>query len=115
MPAGIRRQDPVIILDDADIDISAAETAPAQFRNSGQVCASPGRFFVHEKVYDKFMEKFIEATKKMTVGDPTDWKTMIARWVSKSTPGYGRRLYQIGNRRRGESYLRREKTDDCAF
>jgi acyl-CoA reductase-like NAD-dependent aldehyde dehydrogenase len=77
-------KNPVIILDDADIDISAAETAPAQFRNSGQVCASPGRFFVHEKVYDKFMEKFIEATKKMTVGDPTDWKTMIGPVVSKA-------------------------------
>ena len=77
-------KNPVIILDDADIDTAAAETAPAQFRNSGQVCASPGRFFVHEKVYDKFMEKFIEATKKMTVGDPTDWKTMIGPVVSKA-------------------------------
>jgi len=77
-------KNPVIILDDADIETAAAETAPAQFRNSGQVCASPGRFFVHEKVYDKFMEKFIEATKKMTVGDPTDWKTMIGPVVSKA-------------------------------
>ncbi len=58
--------------------------APAQFRNSGQVCASPGRFFVHEKIYDKFLEKFIEAAKKMTVGDPADWKTMIGPVVSKA-------------------------------
>jgi acyl-CoA reductase-like NAD-dependent aldehyde dehydrogenase len=77
-------KNPVIILDDADIDTAAAETAPAQFRNSGQVCASPGRFFVHEKIFDKFMEKFIEATKKMTVGDPADWKTMIGPVVSKA-------------------------------
>jgi acyl-CoA reductase-like NAD-dependent aldehyde dehydrogenase len=77
-------KNPVIILDDADIETAAAEMAPAQFRNSGQVCASPGRFFVHEKVYDKFLEKFIEATKKMTVGDPTDWKTMIGPVVSKT-------------------------------
>jgi acyl-CoA reductase-like NAD-dependent aldehyde dehydrogenase len=77
-------KNPVIILDDADIDTAAAEMAPAQFRNSGQVCASPGRFFIHEKVYDKFMAKFIEVTKKMVVGDPTDWKTMIGPVVSKN-------------------------------
>ena len=77
-------KNPVIILDDANIETAAAEMAPAQFRNSGQVCASPGRFFVHEKIYDKFLEKFIEAAKKMTVGDPADWKTMIGPVVSKA-------------------------------
>jgi acyl-CoA reductase-like NAD-dependent aldehyde dehydrogenase len=75
-------KNPVIILDDADIDTAAAEMAPAQFRNSGQVCASPGRFYVHEKVYDKFLEKFINATRKMTIGDPRDWNTMIGPVVS---------------------------------
>jgi acyl-CoA reductase-like NAD-dependent aldehyde dehydrogenase len=77
-------KNPVIILDDADIDTAAAETGPAQFRNSGQVCASPGRFYVHEKVYDKFLEKFVAATNKMIMGDPTDWNTMIGPVVSKA-------------------------------
>jgi acyl-CoA reductase-like NAD-dependent aldehyde dehydrogenase len=77
-------KNPVIILDDADIETAAAEMAPAQFRNCGQVCASPGRFYVHAKVYDRFLAKFIEVTKKMTVGDPTDWKTMIGPVVSKA-------------------------------
>jgi acyl-CoA reductase-like NAD-dependent aldehyde dehydrogenase len=77
-------KNPVIILDDADIDTAAAETGPAQFRNSGQVCASPGRFYVHEKVYDKFLEKFVAATNKMIVGAPTDWNTMIGPVVSKA-------------------------------
>jgi len=53
-----------------------------QFANSGQICAAPGRFFVHEKVYDEFLEKVTAAAKKMVVGDPMDEKTQMGPLVS---------------------------------
>ena len=75
-------KNPVIILDDADINAAAGAMAPFQFLNSGQICACPGRFYVHEKVYDEFIEKFLAATKKLVVGDPNDEKTDMGPLVS---------------------------------
>jgi acyl-CoA reductase-like NAD-dependent aldehyde dehydrogenase len=75
-------KNPVIVLDDADINAAVAEAITAQFKNCGQICASPGRFYVHEKVYDEFLEKFIAGAKKFVVGDPTDMKTQMGPLVS---------------------------------
>ncbi|MGA7729284.1 MAG: aldehyde dehydrogenase family protein, partial [Dehalococcoidales bacterium] len=54
----------------------------AQYKNCGQICASPGRFYVHEKVYDAFLEKFIAGAKKIITGNPTDPKTVMGPVVS---------------------------------
>jgi len=75
-------KNPVIILDDADIDTAASATMTAQYKNCGQICASPGRFYVHEKVYDAFLEKFIAGAKKIITGNPTDSKTVMGPVVS---------------------------------
>jgi succinate-semialdehyde dehydrogenase/glutarate-semialdehyde dehydrogenase len=60
---------PVMIFDDVDTDGVAALTAGLKYRNAGQVCISPTRFFVHEKAYDKFVGKFIDLAKGIKVGD----------------------------------------------
>ncbi len=73
---------PVIILDDADVSTAVSTMMMFQFANSGQICAAPGRFFVHEKVYDEFLEKVTAVAKKMMVGDPTDEKTQMGPLVS---------------------------------
>ena len=75
-------KNPVIILDDADVNSAARAMAARQFSNSGQICACPGRFYVHEKVYDEFLEKFTAATQKLVVGDPNDEKTDMGPLVS---------------------------------
>ena len=75
-------KNPVIILDDADVDAAAGAMAARQFSNSGQICACPGRFYVHEKVYDEFLEKFVAVTKKLITGDPNDGKTDMGPLVS---------------------------------
>jgi len=60
---------PVIVFDDAD-PVKAAEIAAAgKYRNAGQVCISPSRFFVQEKVFDKFADRFIEYAKNLKVGN----------------------------------------------
>ena len=59
---------PVIVFDDADVERAAEMLVGFKFRNAGQVCVSPTRFYVQEKAYDKFVAKFIEATRAITVG-----------------------------------------------
>ena len=55
---------PVIVYDDADVQAAAASVVGLKFANTGQVCVSPNRCFVHEKVY----ESFLEAAKKIAEG-----------------------------------------------
>jgi len=63
---------PVIIFDDADIDVAAKTMAFMKYRNAGQVCISPTRFLVQEGVFNSFVEKFVDASKKVKVGDPLE-------------------------------------------
>jgi succinate-semialdehyde dehydrogenase / glutarate-semialdehyde dehydrogenase len=60
---------PVLVFDDVDTDAVAALTSGLKYRNAGQVCISPTRFFVHEKAYDKFVGKFVDLAKGIKVGD----------------------------------------------
>jgi succinate-semialdehyde dehydrogenase/glutarate-semialdehyde dehydrogenase len=60
---------PAIVFDDADVDAASRMLAGAKFRNAGQVCVSPTRMLVQEKVYEQFVEGFIAHTKKLKVGD----------------------------------------------
>ena len=48
---------PAIVFDDADVEPPAKTWSPAKYRNAGQVCVSPTRFLVQEKVYDEFVER----------------------------------------------------------
>jgi len=60
---------PVIVFDDADMARTVEILATAKFRNSGQVCVSPTRFYVQEGIYDKFVAAFTERVRKVSVGD----------------------------------------------
>jgi succinate-semialdehyde dehydrogenase / glutarate-semialdehyde dehydrogenase len=60
---------PVLVFDDADVDGAAKLMGAMKYRNAGQVCVSPTRFFVQEKVYDKFVSQFIDIAKNTKVGD----------------------------------------------
>ncbi len=60
---------PAIVFDDADLDLAAKTLAAAKFRNAGQVCVSPTRFLVQEKLYAPFVEKFVAAAKAVKVGN----------------------------------------------
>ena len=63
---------PVVVFDDVDVDKAATVAAGGKFRNAGQVCVSPTRFFVHEKVYGKFVKKFTEIASGMKLGNGLD-------------------------------------------
>jgi succinate-semialdehyde dehydrogenase/glutarate-semialdehyde dehydrogenase len=63
---------PVLVFDDADVEGAAKLMGGFKYRNAGQVCVSPTRFFVHDKVYDNFVGRFIDIAKKVKVGDGLD-------------------------------------------
>jgi acyl-CoA reductase-like NAD-dependent aldehyde dehydrogenase len=75
-------KNPFIVLEDANVDAAVVKAIPASFFNSGMVCASPGRYYIHEKIYDEFAEKFIDGAKKFVIGDPTDARTQMGPVVS---------------------------------
>ncbi|MCE2909018.1 MAG: NAD-dependent succinate-semialdehyde dehydrogenase [Burkholderiaceae bacterium] len=60
---------PVIVCDDADIDTAVRLLVPYKFRNAGQVCISPTRFYVQEGAYERFVAEFVTRTKDLKVGD----------------------------------------------
>ena len=60
---------PVIVFDDVDAAAAAETCAATKFRNCGQVCISPSRFYVHENSYDAFSAKFAEVAQSITVGN----------------------------------------------
>lgn len=60
---------PVLVFDDVDIDHVLDQSAQWKFRNSGQVCVSPTRFYVHERIYKRFVDGFAERARSWTVGD----------------------------------------------
>ena len=60
---------PVIVCDDADVEAAADMLVPFKFRNAGQVCISPTRFYVQEGAYDTFVARFLAKLEKVKVGD----------------------------------------------
>jgi len=60
---------PVIVFEDADIDAAAEMCARFKFRNCGQVCASPSRFYVHASHYQRFCDVFAAYAKALLIGD----------------------------------------------
>jgi len=60
---------PVLIFDDCDLEKTLDMVVPQKFRNAGQVCVSPTRFYVQSGIYDAFLKGFAERTEKVKVGD----------------------------------------------
>ncbi|MGB6310388.1 MAG: phosphonoacetaldehyde dehydrogenase [Steroidobacteraceae bacterium] len=106
--------DPLIVLEDADIEEAASLAASGSYKNSGQRCTAVKRMLVQESVADRFVELLVEKTRAVKYGDPfdpdMDMGTVIdeasARRfeavVNEAVAGGARLL--IGNTRRGALY-----------
>ena len=68
---------PVIICHDVDVEQVAQSAVMAKFRNAGQICVSPTRFYVHEKIHDRFVALFTKGAKNLRVGDGLDPDTQM--------------------------------------
>ncbi len=74
---------PNIVFEDADMEAAVAGSLFGIFFNTGQSCEARSRMFVHESIYDEFMERFIEKTKKLKSGDPFDKGTHLGSIISR--------------------------------
>jgi acyl-CoA reductase-like NAD-dependent aldehyde dehydrogenase len=72
-----------IVHKDADIEHAATLTAQKSFNNAGQVCISVQRVYVHEEIYEEFIEKMKLATNSLVVGDPKDSATNVGPMIAE--------------------------------
>ncbi len=75
---------PNIIFADADVEKAAAAAPMSVFANTGQDCCARSRVFVERPVFDRFVELFVDATRKTVVGDPASEETQIGPLVSRA-------------------------------
>jgi aldehyde dehydrogenase (NAD+) len=66
--------DPIIVMEDADLDEAATLAAAGSYKNSGQRCTAVKRMLVHANVADAFVERLVARTRAWTYGDPMDPK-----------------------------------------
>jgi len=64
--------DPIIVMEDADVEEAATLAAAGSYKNSGQRCTAVKRMLVHERVADEFVEKLVAKTRAVKFGDPLD-------------------------------------------
>jgi len=106
--------DPLIVMDDADVDRAADLAASGSYKNSGQRCTAVKRIFVHERLASDFTEALLEKTRRWSHGDPLDpgvdmgtviderAAALFERRVNDAVSQGARLLH--GNRRDGASY-----------
>jgi len=74
---------PNIVFADADLEKAAAASPMSVFANTGQDCCARSRVFVERPAFDRFVEKFVETTRALKVGEPSDADTQIGPLVSR--------------------------------
>lgn len=77
-------KNPNLIFADADLDQAIATSIQSSFANQGEICLCGSRIFVDRAIYTPFVERFVEATKKLRIGDPTDASTDVGALISEA-------------------------------
>jgi len=75
--------DAYLVLEDADIETAVKYSVIGRLYNNGETCVSAKRFIVTDKVYDAFVDAFVEQMKAITMGDPTDANSQLGPLSSK--------------------------------
>ena len=69
--------DPFVVMPSADLDSAVSTAVTARMINNGQSCIAAKRFIIHEKIYDKFLKKFVAGVSALRIGDPMDEMTEL--------------------------------------
>lgn len=76
---------PLIVLDDADLDLAAKLACEGCFRNSGQRCTAVRRILVQESVLEEFTKRFVALAKSSVCGDPSDEATFVGTVIDEAS------------------------------
>lgn len=119
--AGYRRvvlelggNDPLIVMDDADLEEASNLAVQGSYKNSGQRCTAVKRMLVHEKVAEEFTDRVVAKTRAWSYGDPNDENNLMGTVIDEAAAqlfesrvneavAQGARLL-VGNQRRGALY-----------
>ena len=74
---------PFIVMDDVDIDNAARHALTARFQNNGQVCTCNERTYVHRRVFDQFVDRYVALARTLKLGDPFDNATDVGPKVTR--------------------------------
>ena len=77
--------DPLIVLDDADLDLAVTLAAEGSFRNSGQRCTAVKRILVQDGIADEFTRRLVAKTKEYVCGDPLDEATRVGTVIDEAS------------------------------
>lgn len=75
---------PLIVLDDADLDLAVEQAMIAKFRNAGQVCIGANRLILQHSIADEFLERFVKAATGITPGSPFEEGTTMGPLISST-------------------------------
>ncbi|KQW72477.1 NAD-dependent succinate-semialdehyde dehydrogenase [Ensifer sp. Root127] len=73
---------PVIVFNDANLENALDALVTAKYRNAGQVCTSPTRFYIHESIYEKFIAGFVTRSQQIIVGNGLDAGTAMGPLIT---------------------------------
>ena len=76
-------KDPMIVLEDANLDLTTSAAVWGSFSNSGQICSSVERLYVHEKIAKPFLEKFVEKASKLQQGQGSNEDVEVGAMTSE--------------------------------
>jgi len=77
-------KNPNIVFADADLEAAVATSISSSFANQGEICLCGSRIFVERTIYDEFLDRFVEKTKNLRVGDPRDPATEVGALISEA-------------------------------
>ena len=75
--------DPLVVLDDANVDAAVKGVINGAYLNAGQVCMGVKRIIVQEGIYNKFKTRLVEETSKIKMGNPMDKSTQLGTLISE--------------------------------
>ncbi|MCZ6795516.1 MAG: aldehyde dehydrogenase family protein, partial [Planctomycetota bacterium] len=75
---------PLLILEDADLDLAVTLAAEGCYRNSGQRCTAVKRLLVHQKILREFTDRFVDRTREYLCGDPADPATRVGTVIDEA-------------------------------
>src|SRR3954451_19232588 len=93
---------PLIVFPDADVAQVAQAAVLGKFRNNGQVCIAPSRFYIHEKISKDFTEAAVELTKKLKLGNGLDEGTQVGPMFAEPALAKTRELVDDARSRGGK-------------
>ncbi len=88
-------KNPVVVTRHADLDIATVGIIRSAFGLQGQKCSAASRVYIEEPVYDALVSKLVEATNKLTIGDPTDRKITLGPVINKKSYNDYQNLWMI--------------------